>query len=75
MLALPIQTILYSQTLDFLLFPGFTGTSTAVQEYVDFNVFAPLVCICGMLMLMGKYAWKRLETYFSCFNCPTTLSI
>jgi hypothetical protein len=23
------------------------------------------VCICGMLMLMGKYAWKRLETYFS----------
>ena len=68
----PIQPISDAQAsiLDFL-FPGFTRLSTAVQGYltVDLSLYAPLLCVLGLLVIgcgrICKYLLGLLETYCS----------
>jgi hypothetical protein len=66
------QSILAEQgSLLDLVFPGFTLVSTAVRRLLtdDFSMYARLLCACGMLVFIGKYAseylWTWLETFFS----------
>jgi hypothetical protein len=71
--SLPIQAISDTQAsiLDFVLFPGFTRISTAVQEHltVDLNLYVPLLCIFGLLVFIGRriceFLLGWLETYCS----------
>jgi hypothetical protein len=70
--SLPVQPFSDAQAsiLD-LLFPGFTRMSAAVQWYptIDLNIYAPLLCVLGLLMFacgrICKYLLRLLETYFS----------
>jgi chaperone BCS1 len=58
-----------------ILFPGFTNISSAIQQLQvgDSNGYARILCISGIVVLLGKYAYKYLkafvETYFSSW-CP-----
>jgi hypothetical protein len=71
--SLTTQPILDAQAsiLDFVLFPGFTRMSTAVQDHltVDLNFYVPLLCIFGLLVFacrrICEYLFGWLETYFS----------
>jgi hypothetical protein len=71
--SLTIQPISDTQAsiLDFVLFPGFTRMSTAVQDHlmVDLNFYVPLLCIFGLLVFacrrICEYSFGWLETYFS----------
>jgi hypothetical protein len=71
--SLTIQPISDAQAsiLDFVLFPGFTRMSTAVQDHltVDLNVYVPLLCIFGLLVFVCRRICKSLlgwlETHFS----------
>jgi chaperone BCS1 len=54
-----------------IFFPGFTNISAAIQQLQisNSNGYARILCICGALVFLGKYAYKYLkafvETYFS----------
>lgn len=65
----PVQPISGTQAsiLDFLLFPGFTHMSTAVQEHLtlDLSVYVPLLCVLGLLVFVGRRTWEWLGTYYS----------
>ncbi|KAK1976172.1 mitochondrial chaperone bcs1 [Colletotrichum cereale] len=45
-----------------VFFPGFTSIATASQQYLAINLdyWAGLLCICGMILFMGKLAYKSI---------------
>lgn len=70
--SLPRQTIRSSLiSIVDILFPGLTNISAAIQQlHVGHtNHYAQMICISGIILLLGKYAYKYLkafvETYFS----------
>jgi hypothetical protein len=54
-----------------IFFPGFTNISAAIQQLQvgNSNGFARIICICGAVFLLEKYAykyWREFVTgYFS----------
>ncbi|KAK0368775.1 mitochondrial chaperone BCS1 [Colletotrichum abscissum] len=54
-----------------ILFPGFTGLTTILQQLLNGRLdgYASLLCICGMLMICGKFLGKTVggyvDTYFT----------
>jgi hypothetical protein len=54
-----------------IFFPGFTNISAAIQQLQvgNSNGYARILCICGIVVFLGKYAFKYLRelvtTYFS----------
>jgi chaperone BCS1 len=54
-----------------IFLPGFTNISAAIQQLQvsDSNGFARMLCICGIIVFLAKYAYTYLkavvETYFS----------
>jgi chaperone BCS1 len=54
-----------------LFFPGLTGILAAAQQLLagNLNTYARLLCICGILVFLGmyayKYLWESVAAYFS----------
>ncbi|GKT92449.1 mitochondrial chaperone BCS1 [Colletotrichum tofieldiae] len=54
-----------------IFFPGFTGVTVALHQLLTGNLdsYAGLLCICGMLMIIGKFLFRTLggflDTYFT----------
>jgi mitochondrial chaperone BCS1 len=54
-----------------LFFPGLTGILAAAQQLLasNLNTYACMLCICGILVFLGiyayKYLWELVAAYFS----------
>lgn len=54
-----------------IFFPGLTNISAAIQQLQvgNSNDYAGILCICGFVVFVGKYAYRYLkefvDTYFS----------
>ncbi|KZL67550.1 mitochondrial chaperone BCS1 [Colletotrichum tofieldiae] len=54
-----------------IFFPGFTGLTATLQQLLNGNLdgYASLLCICGMLMICGKFLCRTVggfvDTYFT----------
>ncbi|KAK1973171.1 BCS1 N terminal-domain-containing protein, partial [Colletotrichum cereale] len=48
-----------------VFFPGFTSIATASQQYLAINLdyWAGLLCICGMILFLGKLAYKSIGDF------------
>jgi hypothetical protein len=64
-----------------IFFPGFTNISAAIQQLQasQTNGYAQMLCICGIAVFFGRYAYKHLkafvETHFSSFHSKPPLAL
>ncbi|OJD12142.1 hypothetical protein AJ78_07213 [Emergomyces pasteurianus Ep9510] len=69
--SLPIHTVPSQISIVDAFFPGFTAISASIQQVLagNLNSYAHLLCFCGMLLFLGRYAARYLmdlmETYFT----------
>ncbi|EDN03759.1 hypothetical protein I7I51_05369 [Histoplasma capsulatum] len=69
--SLPIHTFPSQISIVDAFFPGFTAISASIQQVLagNLNSYAHLLCFCGMLLFLGRYAARYLmdlmETYFT----------
>lgn len=67
----PIHTAPAQISIMDVFFPGFTGISASMQQLLagNLNSYAHLMCMCGMFLFLGRYAYRYLtelvEAYFS----------
>ncbi|OJD20802.1 hypothetical protein ACJ73_07861 [Blastomyces percursus] len=69
--SLPIHTVPSQISIVDAFFPGFTAISASIQQVLagNLNSYAHVLCFCGMLLFLGRYAARYLmdlmETYFT----------
>jgi len=73
--SLPVQPVTsYPLSILDLFFPGLNGISAAVRQLQagSSDSYAGILCICGMLVFLGKYFYKHVRevvmTYFSSYR-------
>ncbi|KAL2372714.1 hypothetical protein RJ035_001101 [Blastomyces gilchristii] len=69
--SLPIHTAPSQISIMDVFFPGFTGISASMQQLLagNLNSYAHLVCMGGMFLFLGRYAYRYMtelvEAYFT----------
>jgi mitochondrial chaperone BCS1 len=61
--SLPFQSIPFPQiSIVDVFLPGFAGMSPAIQQLLagNLNSYAGLLCICGILVFLGRHAYEYL---------------
>ncbi|OJD11466.1 hypothetical protein AJ78_07772 [Emergomyces pasteurianus Ep9510] len=67
----PIHTAASQISIVDVFFPGFTSIAASVQQLLatDLNSYVHILCFCGMLLFLGRYAVRYLtdlmKTYFT----------
>ncbi|QSS61743.1 hypothetical protein I7I51_03920, partial [Histoplasma capsulatum] len=76
----PIHTAPTQISIMDVFFPGFTGITASMQQLLtgNLNSYAHLMCMCGMFLFLGRYAYRYLtelvEAYFKYKKKPLRFS-
>jgi len=69
--SLPRQPVpSYPLSIVDIFFPGFISISAAVQQLQagDTNGYARILCICGIVLFLGKYAYNSVKAFVDTFS-------